>query len=224
MIRKALAVVFCFFLSSNLIFGAQAAVKSGSSCKKINQTSGSGSNKFTCKKVNNKLVWVSTPAASPMGSALNPIPMGESFRVGEFTYRIDSIEFGLDKEICENNSFNEGCTFDNNFNAIVDPNSTIYWAGVTLTATNKSSEIAKPGSLYIKTFSLVLPSGQLLGSDIFAFGGNDFSEVQVIPGGSGTGKIFFQIPKTIKSLKSILVIRDRSSLLDVKDYYFKLEW
>jgi hypothetical protein len=159
-----------------------------------------------------------------LGTINNPVPMGSSLVVGGFSYRIDNIAFGLDEEICESNSFNEGCTYDSDFNSIVDPASKIYWAGVTMTAANKSNVIAKPAALFMKTFSLVLPNGQLLESEIFALGNNDFSQLQVIPGGSGSGRIFFQIPKTITSLKSLLVIRDSSSFTAIKDYYYKLEW
>jgi hypothetical protein len=63
-----------------------------------------------------------------------------------------------------------------------------------------------------------------LGSEIFALGENDFSQLQVIPGGSGSGRIFFQVPKAITTLKSLLVIRDSSSFTSTKDVYFKLEW
>ena len=182
-----------------------AAAKAGAKCTKVNQTSGSGAAKLTCKKVNKKLVWVKTPAANPMGTASNPVPMGTDLTVGDFSYRLDGIEFGLDAEICASNSFNDGCTYDDDYKAIVDPAATFNWAAVT-------------------TFSLVLPSGQLLGSEIFALGENDFSQLQVIPGGSGSGRIFFQIPKAITTLKSLLVIRDSSSFTSTKDVYFKLEW
>jgi hypothetical protein len=150
--------------------------------------------------------------------------MGTALTVGDFSYRLDGIEFGLDAEICASNSFNDGCSFDDDFEAIVDPDATFNWAAVTVTAANKSKAIAKPAAPFIKTFSLVLPNGQLLGSEIFAFGDNDFSQLQVIPGGSGSGRIFFKVPKTITTLKSLLVIRDSSSFTKTKDVYFKLEW
>jgi hypothetical protein len=218
--------IFGVCLSMGIVFSpsSNAAIKAGSSCTKVNQTSGSGATKMTCKTVKQKLVWVKTPSSNPLGTISNPVPMASSLAVGDFTYRIDSIEFGLDEEICASNSFNGGCTFDDNFDAIVDPNSKFNWAAVKVTAANKSAVIAKPAALFMKTFSLVLPSGQLLGSEIFAVGDEDFSQLQIIPGGSGSGRIFFQIPKTIKTLKSLLVIRDSSSFLKTKDFYFTLEW
>ena len=222
---KRLAVfVICLALGIVNPSPSFAAAKAGSACTKLNQTSGSGSAKLTCKTVNKKLVWVKTPASIPLGAMSNPVPMGTPLTVSDFSYRLDGIEFGLDAEICASNSFNDGCTYDENFDAIVDPDSDFNWAAVTVTAVNKSKVIAKPASLFVRTFSLVLPSGQLLGSEIFAFGDNDFSQLQVIPGGSGSGRIFFQIPKSITTLKSLLVIRDSSSFLNTKDYYFKLEW
>lgn len=222
---KKLAVIgVCLALGIAIPSPSYAAAKAGAKCTKVNQTSGSGAAKLTCKKVNKKLVWVKTPAANPMGTASNPVPMGTDLTVGDFSYRLDGIEFGLDAEICASNSFNDGCKYDDDFNAIVDPAATFNWAAVTVTAVNKSKVIAKPAATFVKTFSLVLPSGQLLGSEIFALGENDFSQLQVIPGGSGSGRIFFQIPKAITTLKSLLVIRDSSSFTSTKDVYFKLEW
>ena len=219
-------MVFSLCLAVGVAFSpsASAAIKAGSSCKKINQTSGSGPAKLTCKTVKKKLVWVKTPAAIQFGTISNPVPMGKSLVVGDFSFSIDNIEFGLDAEICARNSFNGGCTYDEDFESIVDPDSKFNWAAVKVTASNKSTDIAKPAALFMRTFSLVLPSGQLLGSEIFAIGDDDFSQLQIIPGGSGSGRIFFQIPKTIKTLKSLLVIRDSSSFLNTKDFYFTLEW
>ena len=213
---KRVAVIgVCLALGIAVPSPSYAAAKAGAKCTKVNSTSGSGAAKLTCKTVNKKLVWVKTPASIPMGTALT---------VGDFSYRLDGIEFGLDAEICASNSFNDGCKYDDDFKAIVDPAATFNWAAVTVTAVNKSKVIAKPAATFVKTFSLVLPNGQLLGSEIFALGENDFSQLQVIPGGSGSGRIFFQIPKAITTLKSLLVIRDSSSFTSTKDVYFKLEW
>lgn len=222
--RAILSLILFFATTVVVVQPAEAAVKAGSTCTKLNQTSGSGPLKLTCKKVSKKLVWVKTPVTSAVGTVSNPVPMGSALVVGDFSYRIDGIEFGLDEEICASSSFNDGCTYDDEFKSIVDPDSTFNWAAVTLTAVNKSKVIARPGRLFVRSFSLVLPNGQLLGSEIFAFGDNDFSQIQVIPGGQGSGRIFFQVPKSITSLKSIMVIRDDSSFTSTKDYYFKLEW
>ena len=200
-----------------------AAAKAGSSRTKLNQASGIGASKLACKSVSKKLVWIKTPTSNPVGTIGNPVPMGSSISVSEFFFIVDGIEFGLEAEICKNNSFNDGCAYDDNYESIVDPDSTFNWAAVTVTASNKSKVIAKPASLFVKSFSLVLPSGQLLGSEIFAFGDNDFSHLQSIPGGSGSGRIYFQVPKSITTLKSLIVIRDSSSFLNTKDYCFKLE-
>ena len=222
--KRAMLILILFATSIVAVQPANAAVKAGATCTKLNQSSGSGASKLTCKLVNKKLVWVKTPATSAVGTVGNPVPMGSALVVGDFSYRIDRIEFGLDEEICATNSFNDGCTYDDEFEPIVDPDSTFNWAAVTLTAVNKSKVIAKPAALFVRTFSLVLPNGQLLGSEIFAFGDNDFSQLQIIPGGQGSGRIFFQIPKSITSLKSIMVIRDGFSFTSTKDFYFKLDW
>lgn len=217
------------FLSIVLIFScapstSYAAPKAGDSCKKANQTTGSGNSKLICKKVSGKLVWTKSVVANPLGSMSNPVPSGGSLTVSGFSYKILGIEFGLDEEICDTNPFNQGCTYDDDFNSIVDEDANFNWAAVSVSATNKTNSIGRPGSQFLRTFSLVMPNGQLLRSEIFALGDSDFSQVEVIPGGTGEGRIFFQIPKTLKSLKSLIVIRDESSFTSVRDYYFRLEW
>jgi hypothetical protein len=224
--KKKISLTVATFISLALAIPSTfAATKTIATCSKVNQTKGAGSSLQTCKKVGSKLQWVNTPAtSSTIGTPNNPVPMGIASTVGDFTYRVDGIEFGLDEAICKANSFNDGCTYDDNFTAIVDPKANFNWAGVTLTASNKSKAIAKPAGSFSKTFSLVLPNGQLLDSEIFAIGDNNFSNVEVVPGGSGNGMIFFKIPKSITSLKSLLVIRDSSFFTKSKDLYFQLNW
>jgi hypothetical protein len=222
--KKVCIIIATFALVFSAPGIASAAAKAGSKCSKSGVTTGSGAAKMTCKKVNNKLVWVKTPAKPTLGSISLPVPNGGSLLIGGFEYKIMGIEFGLDKEICKTNPFNDGCTYDDQFNPIVDPKSNFNWAAVTISASNKSNTVSRPGSLVSRTFSLVLPSGQLLKSEIFALGDNDFSQVEVIPGGTGVGRVFFQIPKSITSLKALIVIRDESNFLKVQDFFFTLEW
>lgn len=223
--RKTRVISVSFFTILALVSGgsyATAAAKSGSPCPKVNQTSGSGTSKLICTKINGKLLWSKSNKTNSMGTVSNPVPMGTAQLAGDFTYQINGIEFGIDSEICKTNSFNSGCTLDDNFDGIVDPNASFNWAAVSMTATNKTAKVAKPAELFMKSFSLVLPNGQLLKSEYFASGDEDFSKVEVIPGGTGTGRLFFQIPKSIKTLKTLMVIRTLSFSTGSKDYYFTL--
>lgn len=217
--KISLTLIVIFLFASLSIETGNAAVKAGTSCSKLNQTSGSGLSKFTCKKVSGKLKWVATPSAPTLGSISNPVPMGTSLTISKFTYVINALEFGMEEEICASSAFNDGCTFDDNLDPIVDPDADFYWAAVNITALNRSAGIAKPAG-FDTTFYLVLPNGQLLRSDFFTMASNNFGDVQVIPGGKGTGYIFFKIPNENTSLKTLIVIRDSTSFLAVKDYFF----
>jgi len=222
--KKIYIFLIIVFLFVNLsIDVGNSAVKAGTTCAKLNQTSGSGSSKFTCKKVSGKLKWVATPVAPALGSISNPVPMGTSLTISKFSYVINALEFGMEEEICANNAFNDGCTFDDNLDPIVDPDADFYWVAVNITALNKSAGIAKPAG-FDTTFYLVLPNGQLLQSDFFTMASNNFGDVQVIPGGKGTGYIFFKIPNENTSLKTLIVLRDSTSFLAVKDYFFTVNW
>ena len=213
-------------IASLLLLGAgvpsvSAAVKAGSKCSKAGVTTGSGSNKLTCTKGKRGLSWVKTPE-STVGTARNPVPLGSKAKIGSLEYTISRINPNADAEICAGNAYNTGCTFDSNFNTIVDPNSKISWTAVEFQISNLGNDIAKPGG-FDKQFYLVLANGQLLESELFVTWPANLYEVQVIPGGSGKGSVAFAIPKSGNAPSNLLVLRDRSSFTATKDVYFSIK-
>lgn len=213
-------------IASLLILGmgvpsASSAVKAGSKCSKAGVTTGSGSSKLTCTKGKKGLTWVKTPE-STVGSARNPVPLGSKVKIGSLEYTISRINANADAEICAGNAYNTGCTFDSNFNSIVDPNSKISWTTVEFQINNLGNEIAKPGG-FDRQFYLVLANGQLLESELFVTWPSNLYEVQVIPGGSGKGSVAFAVPKSGNAPSNLLVVRDRSSFTATKDLYFSIK-
>lgn len=222
---------------------SQAATKAGATCKKVGVTSSVGGKKYTCILSGKKLVWnkgavstnviptgktpvTPTPKPTPtaaLGSFSLPIPSGTDFQIGKLKYRVNQVKFNVDSVVCAGNYYNGGCTVDSNFRGIVDPASTTTWVAVAFTILNQSADIQ---SLRFDTsFYLVLPNGQLLqNTDTVNGYPNRLDNVQLIPGGSGTGDVLFAVPKTAAVLKTMLVLRDSSDFLSTHDYYFEISW
>lgn len=222
MYKKVISVAVSALLISGFgLPGASSAVKAGSKCSKAGVTTGSGSKKLTCTKGKKGLSWAKTPE-STVGTARNPVPLGSKAKIGSLEYTISRINSSADAEICAGNAYNTGCTFDSNFNSIVDPNSKISWTAVEFQISNLGNEIAKPGG-FEKQFYLVLSNGQLLEAELFVTWPSNLYEVQVIPGGSGKGSVAFAIPKSGNAPSNLLVLRDRSSFTSTKDVYFSIK-
>jgi hypothetical protein len=149
--------------------------------------------------------------------------MGTTLKDGDLTYTLNSVKFNLDSVICTANGFKDGCTFDSNLNSIVDPKSSISWIAVSFTVRNSSEEIKNPEGFGTQ-FNLVLPGGTLLPSNDVSGYDPLLSNIRIIPGGTGTGDVLFEVPKTINSLKSLLVLRDFSDFSNQHDYYFQINW
>jgi hypothetical protein len=225
---------------------SQATTKTGAKCAKKGIVSNSAGKSFTCVKIGKFLIWgpgysinkpvptnspapVVTPTPKPtpvatLGSIGAPVPAGSPLKIGDLTYTINTVTFNIDPILCAANSFNTGCKTDDNLAGIVDPASTATWVAVSFNVQNAGTGIASPAG-FSTQFDLVLPSGQLLENQDFVFGYPSLlSDVRIIPGGSGTGSVLFQVPKSVTSLKSFLVIRDQGESFTPTDYYFQISW
>lgn len=245
MLKKLGAIVgFALVLTSMTVTESQAVTKAGGSCSKAGVVSKANGKKYTCVLSGKKLIWnkgnvvtqvipLSTPSPTPtpaasskpkLGSFSLPISSGSQFQIGKLTYSIYQVKFDVNAAVCAGNGFNGGCTYDSNFNSIVDPQAANTWVGVAISVSNQSNEILSPAD-FNKSFYLVLPNGQLLQSSDFVSGYRPLlSDVQIIPGGSGSGDVLFAVPKTTTSLKTLLVLRDTTQFFSPQDYYFEIHW
>ena len=224
---------------------SEAVTKTGTKCAKKGLISNSGGKTYTCLKIGNFLIWSpgysinkpipststpSKPTSSPkptptptLGSISMPVPASSPLKIGTLTYTIDKVLFNVDSAVCAGNGLNSGCKLDDNFNAVVDPTSTTSWVAVNFTVQNSGADIANPAG-FLTGFNLVLSNGQLLENQDFVVGYPRLSDVRIIPGGSGSGAVMVQVPKSVTSLKSFLVIRDSSHGFSTNDYYFQISW
>ena len=219
--RASSALLIILSLSVASAPSGQAA-KAGKKCSKAGVTMGTGSQKLTCVKKGKSLVWNKTPE-STLGSVSSPIPFGTPLKIGSIEYSIIGVNKSADEMICKGNSFNKGCTFDDNLNAIVDPKSPTSWVTVKFSVKNLGSQIVKPGAVD-KNFFVVLSNGQLLEQEIFVMFPQSLFEVQVIPGGAAVGEVPFALPKSGATLSNLLVLRDTSDFFKQRDYYFQVRW
>lgn len=198
------------------------AAKVGQKCSKAGVITGKGASKLTCIKKGKSLVWAKTPE-SVLGTAKMPIPMGTKFKISGIEFSISALNLNADTLICSGSSWNRGCTRDDNFKNIVDPESDTTWLTVEITASNRTDEIVRPSG-FNREFFLVLSNGQLLNASSYESFSNNLDEVQLIPDGTGVGLVAFALPKTGARVSNLLVMRDITNLLKSADYYFEVKW
>lgn len=214
----SLLVLSSFIVCTSVIPAYSSKV--GEKCSKSGLTIGVGTKKLTCSKKGKSLVWVKTPQI-PVGSFSRPVPMGAAMKIGGIEYTVTRLNLDSNQVICASNPFNAGCKLDDELKSAVDPNSPVTWVTVSIRAKNLTSVIAKPGG-FDKTFYLTYTNGQLLQEEDFVLFTNNFSELELITSGTGSGDVAFALPKSGPGLGSLLVLRDSSNLLKPKDYYFQI--
>lgn len=198
-----------------LVFGgatAASAAKAGGSCSKVNSTSVSGSKLLKCTKKGSKKVWVSAGIA--YGTSAAPAPVGTAVKVGTASFALTSVEEGIDAWICEENSFNDGCTWGDGFDVIVDPTSSKKWLRFNIDVTNNGSDIFEPyfGDVGVIVGGKIIWQGWLQPT---VSGGVD--DLTVLPGTTDSGALYVQIPKGSSATQLVL----RPNLFEKKFYFFK---
>lgn len=188
------------------------AAKAGGSCSKVNSTTVSGTKLLKCTKKGSKKVWVSAGVA--YGTSGAPAPIGKNVKIGSANFDLQSVEEGIDGWICEENSFNDGCTWDDDFNVVVDPTSTSKWLRFNLDVTNSGSDIYEPyfGDVGVIVNGKITWQGWLQPT---VSGGID--DLTVLSGTTDSGSLYVQVPKGSSPTQLIL----RPSLFEKKFYFFK---
>ena len=122
--------------------------------------------------------------------------------------------YGIDAWICEENSFNDGCTWGDGFDVIVDPTSTKKWLRFNIDVTNNGSDIFEPyfGDVGVIVGGKIIWQGWLQPT---VSGGVD--DLTVLPGTTDSGALYVQIPKGSSATQLVL----RPNLFEKKFYFFK---
>jgi len=113
---KRIAVVLSFVLAFNSGLVANAAVKSGTACKKLGITSTVSGIKFTCIKSGSKLIWnkgvkvkssTPTPSAKPSTSAKSQPDLSEDLRITNVS-QLSNPQICKTIDLTERNDVNNG--------------------------------------------------------------------------------------------------------------------
>jgi hypothetical protein len=204
-----------FVLASTLVFsapGAANAASSGSLCSKLNATKISGTKILKCTKKGKKKVWVSVGIA--YGTSGAPAPIGKAIKIGNGNYTLTSVEDGIDEWVCEQNSFNSGCTYDEEFNSVVDPASTKRWVRFNLSVSNLSSGILEPyfGDVGVVAAGKISWQGWRQPSV-----DGRLDDLTILSRSKDTGSLYVQIPKSVTFTQLVL----RPSLWDKNFFFFR---
>ena len=201
-------------LGVSLIFSgsiAANAASAGGSCTKLNATTVSGTKILKCSKKGSKKVWVSSGIA--YGTSGAPAPIGKAVKIGSGNYTLTSVEEGIDQWVCEQNGFNGGCTYDDDFEVVVDPTSTTRWVRFNFNVSNRASGILEPyfGDVGVVSNGKISWQGWLQPT---VDGGVD--DLTILPKSMDAGSLYVQMPKS--STYSQLVLRP--SLFEKRFYFF----
>lgn len=211
-IKQVSAVILSLALSMGGSLPASAA-KLGGSCSKLKSTTILGSKVLKCTKKGSKKVWVS--AGTAYGTSRAPAPIGKAVKIEAANYTLTSVQEGIDSWICEENSFNDGCTWNDDFDIVVDPSSTKRWIRFNLDVTNPGSKIIEPyfGDVGVVVNGKISWQGWMQPS---VTGG--ISDLTILGGSSDSGAVYVQIAKSAQPTQLVL----RPNLFESKFYFFKL--
>lgn len=163
-----------------------------------------------------------TTLSGSVGSFGNPAPRSTTIVAGKLQFRVDGSLQSVTKDVCANNGSRLGCTYDTNYNGIPDVHSEVSWQAITMTVSNLDKKIVNVGSLD-RTFKIAQSNGQLRDAQYISMKDALNDDVQLIPGGSFTGRLYF-VSKNGTTFQDLLVLRDSSDWPNsTADYYFSLK-
>ncbi len=208
----ALGLVF----SSGIVASEAAAVKVGAKCSTLKKKTTVGLKTYTCVKSGSKKVWKLTYTAPALGSVKRPVPLGTSFKIGNFKYTLNSYIDDASTYVCAENMFNDGCTYDDNYDGIPDPYGTTRWVQFNVTAENLGSNPEEP---YIAEVGAVV-GGKLVSQGIFGPAvSDDLNDMTILPGFSDSGSLYLELDFGKYPSQMVLI----PSAWDNKYYFFKLQ-
>lgn len=206
--------VLALVLAAGLAFSGSVAANAaaaGGTCTKLNSTTISGSKILKCTKKGSKKVWVSAGIA--YGTSGAPAPIGKAIKIGSGNYTLTSVEEGIDEWICEENSFNNGCTWDDDFEVIVDPTSTKKWVRFNFDVSNAGSGILEPyfGDVGVVSKGKISWQGWLQPTVDGAV-----DDLTILSGSMDSGALYVQVPKSLSYTQLVL----RPNLFENSFYFF----
>jgi len=191
---------------------ANAATKAGSACPTLNKTATVSGVTLKCTAKSGKKVWVAQPKV--YGTLSNPAPAGTAVKAGDWLITVTEVTDDASEAVCAANMFNSGCTTDDDYNSIVDPQSTKRWVriGVTVVNRGKSTDAPVMGDVG------VLSKGRIYWNGIFQPTTDEIMQnADLTPGGSMDGALFVNLPKGVDAG----TIAIKPALFSSNIFYFK---
>jgi hypothetical protein len=218
--------LFAFALSVSLLTLTMTPVthaveKAGAKCTAFGKTVVKGKTKLTCVKVT-EYKWVAAPVKPALASVYNPVVPGNRFKINTLQFQAGPVNFDFGDEVCQENSFNDGCIFNGALQPTVDPESPNRWIAVDLIITNLAKKTVSAVDLNY-SFYMILPNGKYIESARGVIYENAPIDITLAPNSPTTMRVGFALPKVIDNLNPIIVIRDDSTATS-KEYFFYLNW
>jgi hypothetical protein len=184
---------------------------SGTTCPKSGAQRTWKKSKFVCVALGKRRVWIQTVTSTTTtttvvqaGTFSNPIRKGSIGRDKDIEVIVLGSSWNAGNEVCAANFYNDGCTYDSNFDGIADPNSTVHWVRVDLSLKNIGSKLINVRMDYTYAVSL---GGRLYGENDFVASIDSINEVQFLPGSSVNTSFYVAVPKSVGTANLLFLIR-----------------
>lgn len=203
----ALIVIAAFVLASP-VAAEQRLEISGTACPKLGAKRAWQKSKFICRSVGKRKVWVAVTKKSTTvvqtGTFGNPIQKGRTAKDKDIEVIVLGSSWNAGADVCAANFYNDGCTYDSNYDGLPDPNSEVHWVRVDLSLKNIGNKLINVRMDYTYAVSL---GGRLYGENDFVASIDSINEVQFLPGSSVNTSFYVSVPKSVGTANLLFLIR-----------------
>lgn len=169
-----------------------------------------------------------TPTPEPSDSQTAPtyLALGQSAVIGSFKVLVNSFNADAGDAVCAANGNNDGCMVNDQKKGVVDPASTTKWVSVTLSLTNVSTQAGNASDGLDQ--SLIIAGEEVPSIDFVPGVSHLIFDLNLNPGDSGTGQVYFEVDKSASSIQGMKVVQQLSgdgtdiSAPDPAEAYFLL--
>ena len=206
----ALIVISAIGLASP-VDAVQRLEISGTACPRLGAKRAWQKSSFTCTSIGKRKVWIklakesaTTTTVVQTGTFSNPIRKGSSGRDKDIEVVVSGSSWNAGDEVCAANFYNDGCTYDSNYDGLPDPNSNVHWVRIDLSLKNIGSKLVNVRMDYTYAVSL---GGRLYGENDFVSSIDSINDVQFLPGSSVNTSFYVSVPKSVGTANLLFLIR-----------------
>lgn len=186
-------------------------VRVNGKCDKVNSVASVSGKAVKCVKSGSKLTW---KTYKPKATSRDAVPFGANMNIGSWTAKVVKMNNDVSRFICAENMFNDGCTYDGNYNGIPDPSSKKRWVEFVFEVRNRSKDDLSPSMGDVG----VLNKGKVTWQGLFQPSTDDNPQnITLIPRGKSRVSYYVFLDKKIRPDTVVL----KPEFFGSKTFFFK---